>query len=285
MTNVTDQEIHAFLDGELSPTEHKQFQQRLLDDTVLQKRLAEIESLNRSIKHHFDQQLIDSKLENNSLKSWILNFPEPTAIPDTDRENSIDSEPSKELIAPSKFFSLKVSGAIAAMFVLGFLVGFMVDNLVVEQSKARDNWVSMVANYQGMYWKDTLPDNEASIKLQQKTSQRLSTYFSKHISIPDLKDFGAPFKRGQILHYQKHPLAQLVYLYKDKQPLALCMISRESLSDQELINMQSYGREFGQNYVAWVDETFAYVLVGDIPPKKLKEVSLYVQTHRLREGA
>jgi len=86
--------------------------------------------------------------------------------------------------------------------------------------------------------------------------------------VPDLTPFGVTFAGARLLGINERPVAQLVYLDANDQPLALCIIpSPREVKDPTL----SVNGEL--NLVDWRDGKHGYAVVGWSDPALLESLS------------
>ena len=92
------------------------------------------------------------------------------------------------------------------------------------------------------------------------------------ISVPDLTAYGVTFAGARLLGINEKPVAQLVYLDADNQPLALCIIPS---TNEAKTPTQSTNGEL--NLVDWRDGNHGYAVVGWSPPELLNTLTEAIQ--------
>lgn len=121
------------------------------------------------------------------------------------------------------------------------------------------NWVSKVAEYHGLYARQPprrlveVPADE-----QDHIIGWLSEQLGGPISIPDLSDAGIDFKGARLLAVDGMPVAQLMYIDGDGEPLAFCFM-RNMNGDEKLPELSEHEE---LRLIDWTDQTYQYAIVG-----------------------
>ncbi|MBD9445933.1 anti-sigma factor [Rhizobium sp. RHZ01] len=246
---LSDEELTAYIDGELSDTEVSRIK-ALLDSNA--RAAARLELLSRSslpFKQAFEPLLAEA----------------PKARLDTLLGTPADAKP-----APERFGRRGFLGALAACLVAGIVAdrAFISIRNRVDAPDESSEWRAVVAEYLALYTVDTLagpsPSGEAQAAQLARLVDKLGISLSPEaVSLP-----GVEFKRAQLLQYDEKPLAQIAYLDPETGPLALCIV-RSDVGKQD---PDVEGRR-GMNVVYWSNETHAFMLIGRIPIDRMQELA------------
>ena len=138
---------------------------------------------------------------------------------------------------------------------------------------ASTNWLTQVAQYHRVYASTTrrrLVEVEADER--EHIQEWLAETLGREIIVPDLSNQGITFAGARLLGVNEKPVAQLVYLDANEQPLALCIIPMDEEAKKPTL---SFNRDL--NLVDWRDGNYGYTVVGWSDPDLLTSVTKAVQ--------
>lgn len=187
MTDFTDEDLTAYLDGELPEDVAAQITAALGDDASLAGRLAALDAPLDAMRAAGDQMLSSAP-----------------ALPKT--------------AVPTERFAYWPA---AAALVLGVgLGGFGAANLGTSQDP---EWVDAIVSYQSLYTEDTLVGVGAP---HPGTPEVIAGYAEDaNWTLPNLEDLpGLTLRRAQILGFDGKPLLQMVFSTDQGTPVALCVV-------------------------------------------------------------
>lgn len=246
----SDEELTAFLDGELLPDEMSRIE-RLLDghDDVAQR----LEFLSRS-----------------SMPFEEAFAPLLAAAPTQKLDAMLAAIPARQTPKLEAFSNRRsFLGALAASLVAGIIV----DRAYIGASRSlgrneNSEWRSVVAEYISLYTPETLagpsPANDVQVAQLDRVGQKLGLGLSPEtVALP-----GVDFKRAQLLEYDDRPLAQIAYLDPETGPMALCIVQSAQGAKEPDIE----GRK-GMNVVYWSNATHAFMLIGHAPVDRMREIA------------
>jgi len=119
------------------------------------------------------------------------------------------------------------------------------------------SWIKAVADYQGLYSRETLANITEDHALSEKVIGDLRNTDEMSVRIPDLRSAGLAFKRVQRLSFHNQPVVQIVYLPEQGDPVALC-VTRDAQADEA-----PHAQQIGEmQTVAWRRDGLGYVLLG-----------------------
>ena len=203
----TDDELRAYFQGKLSEHTSRRLEKELSGNEALELRMMDLDPLEKQFA---------------GAQSSIAS-PSPSQM-----------ERWSELLIPTtqgyKMWHLASACIVGACFVGAWWW--------MEASAESSSWRTDVATYQAFYSEDTI----ASLDFDQITiDAQLSLIgdkvgFSKLHQIASSID-GLVLLRGQVLAYDGVPLGQLVFTAPDGQPVALCLIERDSQTAGNQIRM------------------------------------------------
>ena len=180
---ITDEELVAFLDGELPEQDMAAITDALSQDTLLQERLGALDVPMKAMRDGADAMLSAAP-----------------AFPDT-------------LIAKKPNDRMRLAGMIA---VLGIGLGVA----ATVWPSGQPSWIAAVANYQSLYVAQTLDRSEP---IDQREANLLALSDDIGLDISPLSDIDdIDYRRAQLLGFDGQPLVQIAYL-DNQVPIAICI--------------------------------------------------------------
>jgi anti-sigma factor RsiW len=257
--NPPDEELVAYLDGELEPDAQARLARRIAADHELQRRLILLSGGNRPFREAFDH--ISEAAPGERLEAMLDSLSVPQ-LPAAASPRPVQRwRAGLRTVVASLLLFLAGSGAGWFMSTLG---QYLRDQPLAESS-LEDEWRQAVAQYLTLYTTETLASipEDAAMREQEiaAVSAKLGIALTpQRISLPDLS-----FKRAQLLEYDRKPLGQLTYLDPASGPLALCII----MNDGSNPGQQTEGR-LGFNIVYWSRGRHSFMLIGRVPSARLQ---------------
>ena len=138
---------------------------------------------------------------------------------------------------------------------------------------ASKSWLGQIAQYHRVYASTA---RRHLVEVGADELDHIQTWMTnmigRDIPVPDLTDFGITFAGARLLGINEKPVAQLVYLDQNDQPLALCIIPSSGHVKEASL---STNRDL--NLVDWRDGRFAYAVVGWSEPLLLNILAEAIQ--------
>ncbi|WP_298256100.1 hypothetical protein [uncultured Litoreibacter sp.] len=235
----SDEDLTAFLDGELTDADTAAIAEAIERDAALALRLEALDAPVSELRPAFDQLLDD--------------MPDTLAVP--------SATPPTARRWPT---------AIAAAFVLA--AGMGLGAYVTKPAPVTRGWHDYVAAYQALYVQDTLAVVEQTEAETQAQLMRVASTLGRDLNgataVP-----GLDYKRAQLLGFNGKALVQMAYLSETGAPMALCII--RSATSNALTQMQLEGMEAA----SWSDGEYAYLLIGGDDAAKTQIAASYLQAN------
>ena len=241
----TNEQLVAFLDGELSDQEAQAIATALETDADLATRLESLHVDFAPISDAFNSVLSDAPK---------ITMPE---ILETQMES----------------FNWRGLMNIAAAACVALVVGFVAGRETVPEPKM--GWVEAVANYQVLYTEDTLAALKYDNGLVEGAAdiQRVSAALGLTIDPADLAVNGLTYKRAQILAYEDKPLGQFVYQTEAGIPVAICIVkSGKPDSSIRVKNPQ------GMTAAIWNKGGYGFIVIGNIDEAQALQTAEQITT-------
>ncbi|TBC71781.1 anti-sigma factor [Rhizobium leguminosarum] len=252
-TIPSDEDLTAFIDGELTPEEAARIEAIVNEDESTAERLEFLARASLPFEQAFAPLLAEAPRQ--KLETMLA------AIP---AQQSARSDPTPAFATRRRFL-----GALAASLVAGIAIDRAVIGMGARFSAKDENseWRSVVADYISLYTPETLagpvPAREVQAAQLGSLDEKLGLSLSPEaVSLP-----GIDFKRALMLQYDGKPLAQIAYLDPETGPMALCIVKSDAGSKAPDLESRK-----GLNVIYWSNETHAFMLIGRISADRMKEL-------------
>jgi anti-sigma factor RsiW len=257
----TDDELVAYLDGELSAERRASIDSWINNDRELQVRLLGWVRGQRLYREAFE--LLLAKAPQKRLAQMLAALPQY-------RANTTGEKKRPFSIAGQSVWRPRVIGLAAGL--LSFLAGVAADRFLPDlleavgfnfEQESDEDWRQTVAESISLYTPETIAfaPNEPSLierELAAVGSKLHLPLTLDRVSLPDLA-----LKRSQLLDYDEKPLGQIIYL--GQQIVALCVYANGQPD-----TLQRTEQRAGMNIVYWSTGGHAFMLVGRVPVPELQ---------------
>jgi anti-sigma factor RsiW len=260
MTELSDELLVAYVDGQLARKQALAVDKVLEHDDVIAKRVVALKDAHGRLEAAFEAVLTGEEADAAAQ-------PVPNA-------GGIFI-PWKSLIQAS----LATAGM---MLAIGMLLAGFGWPLKMPQFAARDplpaadpefvasvprDWREEAVRAQSLLGRDSLDLGLESQSNPDLIGFQLARAVGPNLVVPDLAPEGYRFVRGQLLRFEGEPLAQLLYLGPSGAPLAL--YAKAGRGDSPL-RVQHYGKLRG---VSWSEADIAYLLAGEADEARLRKLA------------
>jgi anti-sigma factor RsiW len=250
MTELSDELLVAYVDGQLARKQTQAIDKVLEQDDVIAKRVTALRHAHGRLEAAFDALLAGEEAD-------------PILKP---------THPPGVFIAWATLgkVSLATAGLVASVFMMlaGFGWPLSAPRFVHQTPVAADpepeyvgsiprDWREDAARAQSLLGRASLEVGLESQANPDLVAFQLAQAFGSGLEVPDLGDHGFRFARGQMLNADGEPLAQLLYLGAAGAPLALYVKKGD---DPAVPSFKRYG---SQATVAWSRSGLAYLLAGE----------------------
>lgn len=250
-TIPSDEELTAFIDGELTAEEAARIQTMVNEDESTAERLEFLARASLPFEQAFAPLL--SQAPREELEAMLA------AISARESPGS----------APAFATRRRFLGALAASLIAGIAIDRAVIGMGARFSAKDENseWRAVVAEYISLYTPETLagptPAREAQVAQLGPLDEKLGLSLSPEaVSLPAID-----FKRALLLQYDGKPLAQIAYLDPETGPMALCIVMSDGGPKAPDLESRK-----GMNVIYWSNATHAFMLIGRIPADRMQEL-------------
>ncbi|MBX5180724.1 anti-sigma factor [Rhizobium lentis] len=241
-TIPSDEELTAFIDGELTTEERARIEAIVKEDESVAERLDFLARASLPFEPAFAPLLTEAPRE--KLEAMLA------AIPAHDGARSASAPAATRR---------RFLGALAASLVAGIAIDRAVIGIGRGFSAKDENseWRAVVADYISLYTAETLAGPVPGRQDQAAQLASLDEKLRLSLSPEAVSLTGVDFKRALLLQYDGKPLAQIAYLDPETGPMALCIVKSDAgPKAPDLENRK------GMNVVYWSNATHAFMLIG-----------------------
>ena len=246
MTELSDELLVAYVDGQLALQQTRAVEKVLAQDDVIAARVDALKEAHGRLEGAFETILASEVRELTSYaKPLVERDPRPSVI-------------SRAGIAAAV---LGIAlGAVVALHVLPFidpdLAVFAPLQLASEQTQA--TWQEKAGRAHALLSRESLEVGLESQGNPELVTFQLARAIGPAVKRPDLKGEGFGFVRAQLLQHDGKPLGQMLYLAASGGPLALY-----ATAIQGAIEEPRFSREGAIGMVSWSEGEMSYLLAGD----------------------
>lgn len=235
---ITEEELVAYLDGELSADRHREIEAALAGDSALGERLEALRIDTGAIQSAFDGLLPEAP-----------GYRPPEATP-----------------APRRSSLLRF-GSLAAALALVAALSFTAGRYSGPDESA--DWRVAVAEYQLLYRTETLDHLVRGAEALESERVRVTAQLGLDIAGPLLANLeGLSYRRAQILGFEAAPLAQFAFLDGRDRPVAFCITP----SDEPDRGVETSTLK-GLAAASWVSGGYAFLVIGDVPEELVRRAA------------
>jgi anti-sigma factor RsiW len=249
---VSDADINAYVDGRLSAARAAGVDEALANDAALAARVAEMRAQNAALRDAFDL-LLDEPIPERLLAAAVAPPPGPSGAARGSRTRR----------------ALPFAFGIAATLIVGFSLGWLVRDALIERSGTPTSFARQAAFAHALY----AADANRPVEIWANEEKRLVGWLTKRLGFqvhaPDLTSVGYLLVGGRLVAGNEKPTALLMYENADKERLSL-QVRKASGSDETAFR---YAHENGVGVFYWIDDACGYALSGTADRSQLLKVA------------
>lgn len=242
---ITDEELSAYLDGELTAKQHQSLERRLQQDPDAQERLARLQQLNTDLKKLYEP-ILDEPIPERLM---------PKQRP-TPRKNTAWWQPRTATVAAL------LLGASLGWFGSQFSYSSLIS--------VNGDLVEPAAFAHVVYSPEVRHPVEVTADQQEHLFVWLSNRMHSDIKAPDLSESGYRLLGGRLLPSSNRMAAQ--FMYEDSQGRRVTLYARRG-SWNAIEPEYRYLADRDVNLFYWVEGEFGYAMVSQLPKDTLSDIS------------
>src|SRR5688572_25442502 len=240
---VTESELHAYVDGALSPLRHAEVDAYLSDHPEDAARVAAYREQAAALHREYDPALSE---------------PLPRRL---------------EITARKGRRPLLRYAAVAAGFALGVAVGWLLHAYSTDRQAESSSWARRAAIAHVVYSPEVRHPVEVGADQEAHLVAWLSKRLGSTLKIPHLGNLGYALVGGRLLPGDRGPVAQ--FMYQDGKGQRLTLYVRVNPDDSRETAFR-FAQERGVGVFYWLDRTLGYALSGEVGKTELLRVATAV---------
>ncbi len=276
-----DEDLVAYLDGELSLSDRQSIDQALSESADLRQRLEQLRQGGRPFREAFD-----TLLDQAPMDRLMAALPEPTLS-----ASVISTSKATPPRPANDWQSIGVAAMLLLTLGIGFAVGFgtssdragqresallaELDEMEAELEEAEaaadaapvvtaKGWRQAVADYQMLFTTESLTPDQGGGDALALASERVGLPLDPATRAAS----GLQFRRAQLLAFKDKPLVQLAYLGDDGVPVAFCIIASNKPEAETQYEVRN-----GLGIVHWIIGGYGLMVIGDLPEDRLNRIA------------
>ena len=249
---LTEDDLHAYADGQLSPERAAQVGDALEREPALAARLTDIRQQNAKLR--------------DALDPW-LHEPLPRELIDAAKPPR-----SRRARGARHVWLVSIFAAAASLFI-GIGLGWQFRGEMLQQAGTPITFPRQAAMTHALY----AGDPNRPVEIWANEEERLVRWLSKRLSFPlhapNLNDAGFALVGGRLVAGNEKPGALFMYENADKQRISL-LVRKDGQPTHE--TAFRYALENGVGVFYWIDDTCGYALSGNIERTQLLSIARLV---------
>lgn len=253
---ITDADINAYVDGQLSAMRQPAFEEALRQDAALAARVAQL-------RHH-------NALLHDAFDPWL-------AEPLPERLIAAASAPvdaAASTAAPTmRARRWRLPAAAAATLVVGIALGWFGRDALLQREGTPTTFTRQAALTHALYASDV----NRPVEIWAAEEKRLVNWLSKRLGFavraPDLNALGFALVGGRLVAGHELPTALFVYENADKQRMTL-QVRKQTYAGGE--TAFRYAVEDGVGVYYWIEDNCSYALSGNLDRAQLLAIGRVV---------
>jgi anti-sigma factor RsiW len=243
---ISDEELVAYLDGELDAARRSEVGAALDRDGALRARLDELEIDKAALRTAFDRVAAEAPIAR--LRKGL------------ERASRTRRRPSRQWLR------------IAAALLLGAALGYALRFATVDEEVT--DWHVAVAGYHALYTTATLASIAGDPANARREVGAVAAKLGFDIELEALQIPGLEFKRAQILEFKGKPVAQFAYLDAAGIPVAIC-----ATRTREVDAAIRTGNFRGLPAAYWSKNGYGFIVIGATNVESLERIAAAFARH------
>jgi anti-sigma factor RsiW len=249
---LTNDDLHAYADGQLSPERAAQVGSALEGEPELAARVADIRQQNARLR--------------DALDPWLAEAP-PRALVDAAKP------PRSRRDSGARRAWLTSGFAAAASLLIGIGLGWQFRGEMLQQAGTPVTFPRQAAITHALYARDANRPVEIWANEEEKMVRWLSKRLSFQLHAPNLNDVGFALVGGRLVAGNEKPGALFMYENADKQRISL-LVRKDGEPTRE--TAFRYALEDGIGVFYWIDDSCGYALSGNLDRAQLLSIARVV---------
>ena len=248
---ITEQELHAYVDGELDAVRHAEVEQYIEHHPEAMRKVKELRAINQGLHDLFDATLHEP-------------------IPD-----KLSNRPAEK----KKAVPYRQIAAVVTALAIGTVFGWVFRGNMISATPSTMAMVNDAFASHAVYTPEVAHPVEVTGDQQQHLFNWLSKRIHAKVNAPQLNSLGYELLGGRLLSSEGEPAAQFMYENAKGQRLTLFVRHRKKSESQTAFRYAS--RDQVQGFY-WIDGDLGYALIGEVDKEVISNAA-HVVYHELNQ--
>ncbi len=249
-SHVSEQELHALVDGQLSPERAAAVAQAVFDDPALATTVAAWRQQNQALRGALDPLLTEP------VPARLLEFASPRARWAAAERSGI--------------WPWAAAACLVGGLAVGAVAGWAGRGEVVERGGLPLSFAGQAALIHATYVKEPRHPVEVWAAEEQHLVAWLSKRLDEPLRAPNLGEFGYSLVGGRLVSGHRRPAAMFMYQNADGQRITL--VARRDVSGDGESGFR-YAVEGGVGVFYWIDDDCGYAISGQLDKPLLLQIA------------
>jgi len=279
MTELNDELLVAYVDGQLATAQSKAIERVLEEDEVAAERVAALRAANSHLETAFEAMIAGEPI------------PVPAVESDAGAQGKSSRSFGARILRYGAFawvgFGCLVAGAASGFILYDRIAADPFETAAVASpppalpapaplitGSLPTTWVDDMVRAQTFLSAETFSfglESEGNIDL---TSFQISKTLGANFTVPDLSGQSLTFQRAQMLQREGKPFAQIAYIAETGDPVVLYTTARNG--DAEAMKL---GDMDGVSFATWTQGDLTLLLAGDLPDMRLGIIARAIENN------
>lgn len=241
---ITDAELNALLDGELTADERASVESRLADDPESARKASELDRISDAIRTRY-AAVLDEPLP-QSMQAAIVASGAVRPMP-----------------------SWRRAAAALALLLAGGAMGYLLGDALEKHAARSAELVGNALSAHSVYVSEVRHPVEVGASDEAHLVKWLTKRLGADVRAPNLSEGGYRLLGGRLLPTSAGPAAQ--FMYENASGSRLTLFVRRAGSSEN--TAFQFADAQGLSAFYWIDQPLAYALVGEMPREELLKIA------------
>jgi anti-sigma factor RsiW len=278
---VTEPEIHAFVDGQLSPERAAEVAHALAADPGLAETVAAYRQQNQMLRAAFGS--VADEAVPAHLREFATSAPEPEVLPAAAAEPSVAQAPAGGAVTSlaaagtasararaGAWWSWAAAASLLVGLGLGATGGWVGRTQVLERAGTPLSFPVEAAVIHAIYSREQRHPVEVWAAEEEHLVAWLSKRLGEPLKAPKLQDLGYSLVGGRLVTGNRQPAA--MFMYQNAEGQRITLVARRDVEKHDETAF-SYAVDGGIGTFYWVDDDCVYAISGEIDKPRLLAVA------------
>jgi len=284
MSQISDELLLAYLDGQLGAPQAQTVERMVSSDRDLRVRLQRLETTQAYLTQTFQTLARRTRASLERPRSYLGNAaqtqPRPAQAQTAASTISSGNHGSDHMAMPSRGSATRKVLLKALMIsIIAAAIGYgaakwieatsdtSINKIVARVPPPASQWAGEIARLHSFFTEASVSSEPGSQSNRDFVELQLSRIIGRSLTIPDFNEHDLTFQRGQVLAYRGTKMMQLSYSGEDAGLVALYVMPGRQEREISVFQHEKV------TSVTWGRESVRYVLAGTLPENSLRALA------------